>query len=55
MRELREELGVDAEPVERIPGEWPLKAPYVLWVWTVRLPAAPPSRRLSRTTMNCAG
>ncbi|WP_330288003.1 (deoxy)nucleoside triphosphate pyrophosphohydrolase [Streptomyces sp. NBC_00576] len=39
VRELREELGVDAEPVERIPGEWPLKAPYVLWVWTVRLPA----------------
>ncbi len=38
VRELREELGVDAEPVARIPGEWPLKAPYVLWVWTVRLP-----------------
>ncbi|WP_329271391.1 (deoxy)nucleoside triphosphate pyrophosphohydrolase [Streptomyces sp. NBC_01451] len=39
VRELREELGVDAEPVERIPGEWPLRAPYVLWVWTARLPA----------------
>jgi len=38
VRELREELGVDAEPVARIPGEWPLRAPYVLWVWTVRLP-----------------
>ncbi|NEC87554.1 (deoxy)nucleoside triphosphate pyrophosphohydrolase [Streptomyces sp. SID12501] len=39
VRELREELGVDAEPVERIPGEWPLRAPYVLRVWTARLPA----------------
>ncbi|GAA3855848.1 (deoxy)nucleoside triphosphate pyrophosphohydrolase [Streptomyces lacrimifluminis] len=39
VRELREELGVDAEPDERIPGEWPLKAPYVLRVWTARLPA----------------
>ena len=37
VRELREELGVDAEPVERVPGEWPLKPPYVLRVWTARL------------------
>lgn len=37
MRELREELGVDAEAVERVPGEWPLKSPYALWVWTARL------------------
>ncbi|MEU1298318.1 (deoxy)nucleoside triphosphate pyrophosphohydrolase [Streptomyces shenzhenensis] len=37
VRELREELGVDAEVVARIPGEWPLKSPYVLQVWTVRL------------------
>ncbi|MGW2491789.1 (deoxy)nucleoside triphosphate pyrophosphohydrolase [Streptomyces sp. NPDC001606] len=37
VRELREELGVDAEPVERVPGEWPLRAPYVLRVWTARL------------------
>ena len=37
VRELREELGVDAETVERVPGEWPLKPPYVLQVWTVRL------------------
>ncbi|MER6628291.1 (deoxy)nucleoside triphosphate pyrophosphohydrolase [Streptomyces sp. NPDC000987] len=37
VRELREELGVDAEPVERIPGEWPLRPPYVLAVWTARL------------------
>ena len=36
-RELREELGVDAEPIERLPGQWPLRSPYVLQVWTARL------------------
>ncbi|MFD6417119.1 (deoxy)nucleoside triphosphate pyrophosphohydrolase [Streptomyces sp. NPDC060194] len=40
VRELREELGVTAEPLERIAGEWPLRAPYVLHVWTARLAAA---------------
>ncbi|MEU9263888.1 (deoxy)nucleoside triphosphate pyrophosphohydrolase [Streptomyces sp. NPDC048251] len=37
VRELREELGVEAETVERVPGEWPLRPPYVLQVWTARL------------------
>ncbi|WP_330348442.1 (deoxy)nucleoside triphosphate pyrophosphohydrolase [Streptomyces sp. NBC_00582] len=37
VRELREELGVDTEAVERVPGEWPLRPPYVLQVWTARL------------------
>ncbi|WP_406006955.1 (deoxy)nucleoside triphosphate pyrophosphohydrolase [Streptomyces sp. NBC_00637] len=37
VRELREELGVDADTVERVPGEWPLRQPYVLQVWTARL------------------
>ncbi|MEV5430120.1 (deoxy)nucleoside triphosphate pyrophosphohydrolase [Streptomyces sp. NPDC052701] len=37
VRELREELGVEAEPGERVPGEWPLRPPYVLHVWTARL------------------
>ncbi|MET7680361.1 (deoxy)nucleoside triphosphate pyrophosphohydrolase [Streptomyces sp. NPDC005423] len=37
VRELREELGVDAETLARVPGEWPLKPPYVLRVWTARL------------------
>ncbi|MFI9242748.1 (deoxy)nucleoside triphosphate pyrophosphohydrolase [Streptomyces sp. NPDC053086] len=37
VRELREELGIDAEPVGRVPGEWPLRTPYVLQVWTARL------------------
>ncbi|MCX5392961.1 (deoxy)nucleoside triphosphate pyrophosphohydrolase [Streptomyces sp. NBC_00094] len=42
VRELREELGVEAEPGERIPGEWPLKPGYVLRVWTVRLLSGEP-------------
>lgn len=37
VRELREELGVEAEPVRRVPGEFPLREPYVLRVWTARL------------------
>ncbi|MEU6482275.1 (deoxy)nucleoside triphosphate pyrophosphohydrolase [Streptomyces sp. NPDC047017] len=37
VRELREELGVDAETGERVPGAWPLKSPYELQVWTARL------------------
>ncbi|WP_051870048.1 (deoxy)nucleoside triphosphate pyrophosphohydrolase [Streptomyces resistomycificus] len=37
VRELREELGVETEALERIPGEWPLRPPYVLQVWTARL------------------
>jgi 8-oxo-dGTP diphosphatase len=37
VRELREELGVEAEAVERVPGSWPLRAPYELRVWTARL------------------
>ncbi|MDT0387090.1 (deoxy)nucleoside triphosphate pyrophosphohydrolase [Streptomyces dubilierae] len=42
VRELREELGVDAEPGMRVPGEWPLRPPYVLHVWTARLrPGSP--------------
>jgi 8-oxo-dGTP diphosphatase len=42
VRELREELGVETEPVERIPGEWPLRPGYVFQVWTVRLLAGEP-------------
>ncbi|MEU7279796.1 (deoxy)nucleoside triphosphate pyrophosphohydrolase [Streptomyces sp. NPDC045431] len=37
VRELREELGVETEPLERVPGEWPLAPGYVLQVWTARL------------------
>ncbi|MFF8641966.1 (deoxy)nucleoside triphosphate pyrophosphohydrolase [Streptomyces sp. NPDC015345] len=37
VRELREELGVEAEVVERVPGQWPLAKGYVLRVWTARL------------------
>lgn len=42
VRELREELGVETEPGERIPGEWPLKPGYVLQVWTARLVSGEP-------------
>ncbi|MFI9615715.1 (deoxy)nucleoside triphosphate pyrophosphohydrolase [Streptomyces sp. NPDC052023] len=42
VRELREELGVEAEAVRRVPGEWPLRSPYVLHVWTARLRAGSP-------------
>jgi 8-oxo-dGTP diphosphatase len=37
VRELREELGIDVLPLERIPGEWPLRPGLVLRAWTARL------------------
>jgi 8-oxo-dGTP diphosphatase len=37
VRELQEELGARVEVVARISGEWPLKPPYVLQAWKVRL------------------
>ncbi|NLU68431.1 (deoxy)nucleoside triphosphate pyrophosphohydrolase [Streptomyces sp. HNM0574] len=37
VRELREELGVETEPVRRLPGEWPLRPGLVLSAWEVRL------------------
>ena len=46
VRELREELGVEVEPLARIDGEWPLKPPYVLHVWTARLSAGETPRPL---------
>ncbi|MER6070927.1 (deoxy)nucleoside triphosphate pyrophosphohydrolase [Streptomyces sp. NPDC001817] len=47
VRELREELGIEAEAVERVPGQWPLRTPYVLQVWTARLrPGSPAPRPL---------
>ncbi|MFE0699508.1 (deoxy)nucleoside triphosphate pyrophosphohydrolase [Streptomyces sp. NPDC058872] len=42
VRELREELGVEVELDERVPGEWPLKPGYVLRVWTARLLSGEP-------------
>ncbi|MFE3035421.1 (deoxy)nucleoside triphosphate pyrophosphohydrolase [Streptomyces canus] len=46
-RELHEELGVAAEVVERVPGEWPLRPPYVLQAWRARLlPGSPDPRPL---------
>jgi 8-oxo-dGTP diphosphatase len=37
VRELREELGVEARPLEQLPGEWPLRAGLVLRVWAAEL------------------
>ncbi|MFE0171417.1 (deoxy)nucleoside triphosphate pyrophosphohydrolase [Streptomyces sp. NPDC059002] len=42
VRELREELGVEAEPLERVPGQWPLPRGYALRVWTARLVSGEP-------------
>ncbi|WP_089098989.1 (deoxy)nucleoside triphosphate pyrophosphohydrolase [Streptomyces hyaluromycini] len=47
VRELREELGVEAEVLTRVPGEWPLREPYVLQVWTACLhPGSPAPKPL---------
>jgi len=42
VRELREELGVEVEPLEPLPGEWPLKPGLVLRVWTAALRSGEP-------------
>lgn len=42
VRELREELGVEVRPLERLPGEWALKPGYVLQVWTAELCSGEP-------------
>ncbi|MDN3026518.1 (deoxy)nucleoside triphosphate pyrophosphohydrolase [Streptomyces sp. S.PB5] len=47
VRELREELGVEVAAGERIPGQWPLREPYVLQVWTAELlPGSPDPKPL---------
>ncbi|GGO97705.1 (deoxy)nucleoside triphosphate pyrophosphohydrolase [Wenjunlia tyrosinilytica] len=42
VRELREELGVEVRPLERVPGEWPLGRGHVLRVWTAELLSGEP-------------
>ncbi|GHH81315.1 DNA mismatch repair protein MutT [Streptomyces sulfonofaciens] len=42
VRELREELGVEARPLERISGSWPLAPGWTLQVWTARLVTGEP-------------
>ncbi|WP_405527745.1 (deoxy)nucleoside triphosphate pyrophosphohydrolase [Streptomyces canus] len=47
VRELREELGVEVKVGARVPGEWPLKSPYVLQTWTAHLvPTSPAPKPL---------
>ncbi|KND28359.1 MULTISPECIES: (deoxy)nucleoside triphosphate pyrophosphohydrolase [Streptomyces] len=42
VRELREELGVEAKSAERVPGEWPVRPGYVLQVWIAHLLSGEP-------------
>lgn len=43
VRELREELGVEVEPLERVPGQWPVAdGALLLQVWTARLLSGTP-------------
>ncbi|UQA93303.1 (deoxy)nucleoside triphosphate pyrophosphohydrolase [Streptomyces halobius] len=42
VRELREELGVEAGDLTPVPGEWELRPGYVLRVWTARLLSGAP-------------
>ncbi|MFH8988769.1 (deoxy)nucleoside triphosphate pyrophosphohydrolase [Streptomyces sp. NPDC017940] len=42
VRELREELGVEAEPLARVPGEFDLGRGHVMRVWRARLLAGEP-------------
>lgn len=42
VRELREELGIEAAPLERVPGEWALGPGLVLHVWTAHLLSGEP-------------
>ncbi|WP_172383488.1 (deoxy)nucleoside triphosphate pyrophosphohydrolase [Streptomyces sp. MNP-20] len=42
VRELKEELGVEAQVVDRVPGEFPLGRGYVMRVWRARLLAGEP-------------
>ncbi|WP_370147448.1 (deoxy)nucleoside triphosphate pyrophosphohydrolase [Streptacidiphilus sp. EB129] len=37
VRELREELGVEARVLARIPGAWPVRAGLELQIWTAEL------------------
>lgn len=37
VRELREELGIEVEATERVPGEWLVKEGLVLHIWQARL------------------
>lgn len=42
VRELREELGVEAEPVAPLPGEWQLGPGLVLRAWQARIVSGVP-------------
>jgi len=43
VRELREELGVEARALERIPGAWPVRSDLELHIWTAQLLSGTPA------------
>ncbi|MEY9963287.1 8-oxo-dGTP diphosphatase [Streptacidiphilus sp. MAP12-16] len=43
VRELREELGVEARALERVPGAWPVRADLELHIWTAELVSGTPA------------
>ncbi|MHA6762701.1 (deoxy)nucleoside triphosphate pyrophosphohydrolase [Streptacidiphilus sp. PAMC 29251] len=43
VRELREELGVEARALARIPGAWPVRAGLELHIWTAELVSGTPA------------
>ncbi|MFC1417458.1 (deoxy)nucleoside triphosphate pyrophosphohydrolase [Streptacidiphilus cavernicola] len=43
VRELREELGVEARALARIPGAWPVRADLELQIWTAELLSGTPA------------
>lgn len=55
VRELREELGVEAEPVARIPGEWPLKPRTPSRSGRLACSPAPATPNPLKITTSCAG
>lgn len=42
VRELREELGIEALPLARVPGAWPVGSRYLLQAWTARVLSGEP-------------
>jgi len=55
IRECREELGVEVEPLGRLDGEQPLKTGYVLRLWSARLVSGEPRALEDHDTLRWLG
>lgn len=55
VRECREELGVEVEPLGRLDGEQPLKTGYVLRLWSARLVLGEPRALEDHDTLRWLG